>query len=501
MEDRTYIAIDLKSFYASAECVALGLNPLDTNLVVADKERSEKTICLAVTPSLKAYGIPGRTRLFEVNQRVREINAKRIKLAPRHRFIGKSSSDLELKNHPELALDFIIATPRMAHYIKVSSEIYKIYLSYVAPEDIHIYSIDEVFIDVTEYLRLYKLSAREFTSKLINEVFKATGITATAGIGTNLYLAKVAMDIVAKHIPPDENGVRIAQLDEMGYRQQLWTHRPISDFWRVGHGYAKRLEAIGIYTMGDIALCSENGEDKYLNEELLYKIFGINAELLIDHAWGYEPCTIKDIKAYKPKNNSIGSGQVLPCPYTYEKARVAIKEMADSIALELFEKKLVTNQINIVVGYDIENVKKDFAGEIKLDYYGRKIPKHSNGNINLEEYTSSSKLITNATAELFDKIINKQMLIRRLYITANRVINEVDIPANSYRQLDLFTDYKLEEEEFKKAEIYKKREKSIQETLIAIKKKYGKNSILKGLNFEDGATAKERNGQIGGHKA
>ena len=405
MPEKTYLAIDLKSFYASVECMERGLDPMDTNLVVADLSRTEKTICLAVSPSLKRYGIPGRARLFEVVQKVREANISRKQLAPGHYFSGKSSKDSELRSNPSLAIDYIVAPPQMAHYMKISSKIYEVYLKYVAPEDIHVYSIDEVFIDATSYLGTYQMTARELAMKMILDVLKTTGITATAGIGTNLYLCKVAMDIEAKHIPANENGVRIAELDEMSYRRSLWSHRPLTDFWRVGRGYANKLEENGLYTMGDVARCSIGGPNVLYNEDLLYRLFGVNAELLIDHAWGWEPCTIADIKAYKPENSSIGAGQVLQCPYTADKARLVVKEMADQLALDLVGKGLVTDQVVLTAGYDIENLKsaefrKNYHGEIKTDRYGRNIPKHAHGTAHLETVVLLSKLNTKQHIEV-----------------------------------------------------------------------------------------------------
>lgn len=507
MKNRTYIAMDLKSFYASVECMERGLDPLTTNLVVADKSRTEKTICLAVSPSLKAYGIPGRPRLFEVVQKVKEINAKRLRNAPGRVFTGSSVNDTELKSSPNLSLDYIVAPPRMAHYIEYSTRIYNIYLKYIAPEDIHVYSIDEVFMDVTNYLKTYNLTARELTTKIILDVLKTTGVTATAGIGTNLYLAKVAMDIRAKHIPEDKNGVRIAELDEMSYRLFLWSHRPITDFWRVGKGYAKRLEKHGLYTMGDIARCSIGAPTDYYNEDLLYKLFGINAELLIDHAWGWEPCTIADIKAYKPRSNSIGSGQVLQHAYTFDKAKLIAKEMADLLVLDLVDKRLVTDQIVLTVGYDIENltnpeIKKLYRGPVTTDSYGRAIPKSAHGTINLSSQTSSTKLILQAVTELYDRIVDKNLLIRRINITANRVVDEATVQkTDNYEQLDLFTDYAAAQARKEREEAELEREKRIQQAMINIKKKHGKNAILKGMNLEEGATAMDRNRQIGGHKA
>lgn len=502
MKQRTYVAIDLKSFYASVECQERGLDPLDTNLVVADESRTDKTICLAVSPSLKSYGIPGRPRLFEVVQQVKEANMGRRYNAPGHRLIGQSCFLSELNASPELAIDYIIAPPRMAYYMQYSTRIYDIYLKYIAPEDIIVYSIDEVFMDVTDYLRTYQLSARELAMKIILDVLDTTGITATAGIGTNLFLCKVAMDIEAKHIPADKNGVRIAELDEMGFRRKLWSHQPLTDFWRVGSGYAKKLEAHGMFTMGDMARCSVN------NEDLLYKMFGKNAELLIDHAWGWEPCTISAVKAYRPENNSLGSGQVLHQPYTAEKARLVLREMADLLSLDLVSKRLVTDQLVITIGYDRENLatadqKKQYHGEVTKDHYGREIPKHSHGTQNLERYTSSTKLIVNAATELFERIADKKLLVRRLNIVACHVISEKDAPKREagFEQLNLFTDYAAEQEKREKEDAALARERKRQEAVLSIKRKFGKNAILKGMNLEEGATAKDRNSQIGGHKA
>lgn len=491
MPDKTYIAIDLKSFYASVECRDRGLDPMTANLVVADATRTEKTICLAVSPSLKAYGIPGRARLFEVVQKVQEVNARRLRRAPDHTFRGKTSDDTLLKADASLALDYIIAPPRMAHYVTVSTQIYQIYLRYVAPEDIHVYSIDEVFIDATAYLRTYGLTAWEFAMKLIREVLQATGITATAGIGPNLYLCKIAMDIEAKHIPPDKDGVRIALLDEKSYRQKLWDHRPLTDFWRVGRGYAKKLEARGIYTMGDIARVSLH------SEELLYELFGVNAELLIDHAWGWEPCTIADIKAYKPQSSSVGSGQVLHHPYSFDKARLIVREMTERLVLDLVEHHLVTDQMVLTVGYDIENVTAGtYSGEITVDRYGRKIPKHAHGTVNLGRHTSSTMKIMEAVLGLYDRIADKALLVRRINLTANHVVDE-NRAAMQGEQLDLFTDSEKREKE----RMALARERKKQQAMLAIQKKYGKNAVLKGFNLEEGATARDRNRQIGGHKA
>ena len=502
MKHRTYIAIDLKSFYASVECRERGLDPMDTNLVVADESRTDKTICLAVTPSLKSYGISGRGRLFEVKQRVKEANAGRRHDAPGRRLEGKSYFFSELQANPELEIDFIIATPRMAYYMEYSTRIYEVYMKYIAPEDIVVYSIDEVFMDVTDYLNTYKLSAHDLAMKIILDVVETTGITATAGIGTNLFLCKVAMDIVAKHIPADENGVRIAELDEMSYRQTMWTHQPLTDFWRVGRGIAKKLEENGMFTMGDVARCSERDEDS------LYKLFGKNAELLIDHAWGWEPTTIKAIKAYRPSTNSLGSGQVLHCPYEADKAKLVLREMADMLTLDLVDKGLVTDQIVITVGYDIENLtdperRAKYLGAVVKDGYGRQIPKHSHGTINLDGHTSSTKKIMCAVSELFDRITDKSLLIRRLNVTANHVIAESAAPKKNdgYEQLDLFTDYATLQAEQEQEQRELEREKKMQQAMLTIKKKFGKNAILKGMNLEEGATAKDRNAQIGGHKA
>lgn len=478
---KSYIAIDLKSFYASVECVERALNPLTTNLVVADPERTDKTVCLAVSPALKAYGISGRARLYEVIQKVQEINRERERRYGK-KLIGKSADAVELKNNPALALDYIVAVPRMAFYISYSTRIYSIYLKYIAEEDMHVYSIDEVFIDATPYLKNYGLTARGLAIKIIKDVLRETGITATAGIGTNMYLAKVAMDIVAKHAKPDKNGARIAELDEMSYRKKLWSHRPLTDFWRVGRGYAKQLESAGLYTMGDIALCSEKDED------YLYKMFGINAELLIDHAWGWEPCEIADIRNYKPKSNSFSSGQVLKEPYPYDKALVVAMEMADDMGLHLLKKGLVTDQIVLTVGYDVTNIKKGYGGEAKVDFYGRLVPKHAHGTYNLSEYSSSSQEIRTAVKELFERLVDPKLMIRRLTIDVNHVKTEKDA-AKELRQLGLFDKVKDNANE-----------KRTNEAVLEIKKRYGKNAILTGINFEDGATGRDRNAQIGGHR-
>ena len=503
MTERTYLAIDLKSFYASVECMERSLDPMTTNLVVADASRTEKTICLAVSPSLKAYGIPGRARLFEVVQKVKEANLKRQRNAPGYRFTGASSSSVELANNPGLAIDYLIAPPRMAHYMEHSTRIYSVYLKHVAPDDIHVYSIDEALIDATSYLKRENITAKDLAMRIILDVLRTTGITATAGIGPNLYLAKIAMDIYAKHVQPDENGVRIAELDEMKYRQLMWTHRPLTDFWRVGRGYAKKLEQCGLYTMGDIARCSVGKENEFYNEELLYKMFGVNAELLIDHAWGWEPCTIVDVKAYQPEHNSVGAGQVLHCPYDAQKAKIVVKEMLDLLTLDLVEKHLVTDQIVLTVGYDIENLTsgKGYTGEVTVDRYGRKIPKHAHGTANLREYTASARMITDAVMELYDRIVNPHLMVRRISMAANHVLDEKKAADKTeFRQLDLFTDF-TEDNEKKQQDEKLEREKKMQEAVLSIKKKYGKNAILKGLNFQEGATTKARNEQIGGHKA
>ncbi|WP_022758015.1 DNA methylase [Butyrivibrio fibrisolvens] len=476
--EKTYIAIDLKSFYASVECQERGLNPLTARLVVADASRTSKTICLAVSPALKAYGIPGRARLFEVEQKVSQIK----------RSTGKT-------------IDYIIATPRMQLYMDYSAKIYSIYLKYIAPEDIHVYSIDEVFMDVTGYLRTYKMTAHELAMTMIRDVLRETGITATAGIGTNMYLCKVAMDIVAKHIPADKDGVRIAELDEKSYRYKLWDHKPLTDFWRIGRGYARKLEAHGMYTMGDIARCAIR------DEELLYKLFGINAELLIDHAFGIEPATIEEIKAYKPENNSVSSGQVLHCPYDFSGGKLIVREMTDLLVLDLVDKKLVTDQIVLTIGYDISNltdpdIKGKYKGAVVMDYLGRMIPEHAHGSVNLSEFTSSTTMIMDAVMALYDRIVNKDLLVRRINVTANHLKDEKNLyEETSYEQLDLFTDYKELEEKRAKEKKLRERERKAQEAVLAIKKKYGKNAILKGMNLEEGAQTVARNSQIGGHKA
>lgn len=500
MKERFYLCIDLKSFYASVECIERGLDAMTTNLVVADSSRTEKTICLAVSPSLKAMGIPGRPRLFEVIARINEINNERRKNSPNKKLFEKSCNYNDLMNSPYKEVDYIIAPPRMAYYMQYSTQIYNIYLKYIAPEDIHVYSIDEVFIDITNYLSTYKKSPRELAMMIIKDVLSATGITATAGIGTNMYLAKVAMDIVAKHAKADKDGVRIAELDEVSYRRELWNHTPLTDFWRVGKGYAKKLEENRLYTMGDIARASlsEYEEDK------LYKIFGVNAELLIDHAWGWEPCTIDQIRAYIPESKSLSSGQVLHCPYDYDKTKLIVREMTELLVLELVEKKLVTDQIVLTIGYDIDNLKgnKKYNGEITTDQYGRKVPKHAHGTANLPNKTSSTKIIVNEAVKLFERITDKNLLVRRINVVANNLLNENSIEEkNDVYQLNMFEDYEKTQENIKREELMLKKERSMQEAIIDIKKRYGKNAILKGMNLEEGATSIDRNKQIGGHNA
>ena len=499
---RTYIAIDLKSFYASVECVERHLDPLTTNLVVADESRTEKTICLAVSPSLKAYGIPGRARLFEVVQRVKEANAMRLSKAPGNLFTGMSSSASDLAADPGLAIGYETAVPRMALYMDYSTRIYGIYLQYIAPEDMHVYSVDEVMIDATQYLAAYHMTARELASAMIRHVLRETGITAAAGIGTNLYLCKAAMDIEAKHVEPDEDGVRIAELDEMQYRQKLWSHRPLTDFWRVGKGYARKLEKQAIYTMGDIARTSLQ------NEDLLYHLFGVNAELLIDHAWGWEPCTMEMIKAYRPDNNSFTSGQVLHCPYDFQKARIVTHEMADAAALDLVAKDMVTDQVVLTIGYDRENlddprIRRRYTGAVVTDWYGRKVPEHAHGSRNLPRPTSSSRLICEAALEIYDKTVNPDLLVRRITIVVNHVRRRSDISASEpiYEQMDLFTDYPAAEQEQKREKEAEEKERRLQEAMLDIRKKYGRNMILKGMNLREGATGRERNEQIGGHRS
>ena len=494
--NRTYIAIDLKSFYASVECQERGLDPLTTNLVVADLSRTEKTICLAVSPSLKALGIPGRARLFEVVQKVKAINRERLKKAPGHVFTGKSVSAPELAADPSLELDYVVATPRMAYYIQYSTRIVSIYLKYISFQDVHVYSVDEVFIDATAYLNTSGLSPRDFAMGMIRDVLKTTGITATAGIGTNLYLAKIAMDIHAKHIPADRDGVRIAELDEMSYREYLWDHRPLTDFWRVGRGTARKLEANGMFTMGDVALQSVE------NEDLLYRLFGVNAELLIDHAWGWEPCEIRHIKAYRPESSSLSVGQVLAEPYTFRQARTIVREMTESLVMDLVEKRLATDQVVLTVGYDTASVTDGFQGEVDADWYGRKVPKPAHGSENLPGPTSSTKQILAAMLRLYDRITGPDLLVRRMYVVANHVIPAAAIPPEpEFRQLDLFTDYEAEERERRAESEALEKERRLQEAMLDIKQRFGKNAILHGTSYREEATGRERNRQIGGHRS
>lgn len=509
-DQRCYLAIDLKSFYASVECRERGLDPLTTNLVVADATRTEKTICLAVSPSLKAYGIPGRARLFEVIAKLKEVNAKRKIHCPNGNFIGESFMSTELSEKPELAVGYIAAPPRMALYMDYSTRIFQIYLKYVSIEDIHPYSIDEVFMDITEYLYLFHKTPREFAQMILADVLHETGITATAGIGTNLYLCKVAMDVWAKHIKPDENGARIAELDELSFRKNLWSHTPLTDFWRIGKGTQKKLNEVGIYTLGDVARCSIGKQEEFHNEDLLFRLFGINAELLIDHAWGYEPCVISEIKSYRPENSSISSGQVLKEPYSFEKARIVIREMTEMLVLDLVSQKLLTDQLVINIGYDAENVKnpdivKAYEGTFSTDYYGRVIPKHAHGTTNLDGFSSSTDLIVDAVLKLYDSIVNPILYIRRLNVTANHTIySNAPESQNRGRQLNLFDDYDMGSNSntiLPKDRVAEEKEKKRQQAVLAIKEKYGKNAILKGTDFLEGATARERNGQIGGHKA
>ncbi len=494
-----YIAIDLKSFYASVECVERGLDPLTTNLVVADGSRTEKTICLAVSPSLKSYGVPGRPRLFEVVSKIKEVNRMRRWAASGRRLIGATYDNRLLLEDPALAVDYIVAPPRMALYIDYSTKIYQVYLKYFSPDDIHVYSIDEVFIDATHYLKTYKKTARELAEAVIKDVLSVTGITATVGIGTNMYLCKVAMDIVAKRMKPDEHGARIAELDEMSYRRILWEHRPLTDFWRVGRGYARKLESHGIYTMGDVALLSVQ------NEDLLYKMFGINAELLIDHAWGWECCTIADIKAYKPMSRSLSSGQVLHSPYAFKTARIVLREMCDTLVLSMVDKGIATNQAVLTVGFDTESLTTPgivYRGEVTKDFYGRETPKHAHGTVNFKRYTSSTEEITNGILELYDRIVDQNLLIRRLNIGVNNL--DVESARNSKfsgEQMDMFTDYAEADRRSREAEKSYAKEKKRQSAVLAIRKKFGGNAIIRGTSLEEGATAIDRNMQIGGHKA
>ena len=491
---RVYICIDLKSFYASVECVERGLDPLNTNLVVADASRTEKTICLAISPSLKQYGIGGRARLFEVKQLVKEVNKKRKGENNNRRFAGKSFFDDELKHDKTKELDFIIAPPRMSHYMNFSAKIYHIYLRHIAKEDIFVYSIDEIFADITKYLKYVHMTPQEFVRKILKEIVLETGITATAGIGSNLFLAKVAMDVVAKHVKADQYGVRMAELNEESFKKKLWGYRPITDIWRIGRGIARKLEQNHIYTLGDVARCSIE------NEELLYQLFGVNAELLIDHSWGLESCTMEDVKAYRPLSKSISTGQVLPCPYSYQKTKLVIREMAELLALQLVEKHLVTNQLVLTIGYDISNVIEGYQGEVKEDFYGRKIPNHAHGSITLKEKTASSNEIMQAVTKLFMKIINPDLLVKRIHISAEKLISkEKEKMILKYEQLDLFTNPDTIKIDSMKRKEEESRENKLQQTVLNIKEKYGKNAILRGMNLEEGGTTIERNRQIGGH--
>ncbi len=501
-KQRTYIAIDLKSFYASVECVQRGYDPLTTNLVVADITRTEKTICLAVSPSLKAYGISGRARLFEALQRVKEVNDERLRKAPQHYFREKSFFDPEVKADPSLELDFVIAPPQMAHYIEISAQIYETYLKYISADDIHVYSIDEVFMDVTDYLSTYQMTAHELATTMIRDVLSKTGITATAGIGSNMFLCKIAMDILAKKMPADKDGVRIAALDERSFREKMWEHTPLTDFWRVGGGYTRKLESIGLHTMGDIA---EYSTTKY-GRDKLYQLFGVNAELLIDHAWGYEPCTMQAIKEYGAERKSLGAGQVLKEPYDYTKARLVTREMADALSLDLASKHLVTDQIVLTIGYDrtsLEDPKvaRDYKGKVSTDWYGRKVPSHAHGTINLSRQTASTSMITKAAMELFERIVDPKLLVRRINIMAGKIIKEEQAKAPEYEQFDLFSPLEEQAEALAKEEEALAQEKKLQAAVLAIQKRYGKNSLVKGMNMQEGATMMERNGQIGGHKA
>ena len=505
-EERSYIAIDLKSFYASVECRERGLDPLDAHLVVADPTRTDKTICLAVSPSLKAYGIPGRARLFEVVQRAEEVNAARRSRAPGRVFSGSSHFAGELERDPSLALDYIVAPPRMAYYMEYSTRIYKIYLKYAAPEDIHVYSIDEIFLDATDYIRTRGVTAREFAMLIVRDVLETTGITATVGIGTNLYLAKIAMDVMAKRMKPDADGVRISELDEMSYRRALWDHRPLTDFWRVGRGIAKKLEDNGLYTMGDVARCSIGEAGSGHDEELLYRLFGVNAELLIDHAWGFESCLISDIKAYRPASRSISSGQVLMTPYDFEKARLILREMTEQLALELVDKALVTDLVELYIGYDRVSLAdkalaREYAADAESDRYGRRVPRSAHGSARLDRYGSSSKQITEAMLALYDRIVDPALSIRRITVAACELEDESFLGRESEKQFDLFGEMDGAGEESEAEKEARMSERKRQQVMLDIKKKYGKNAILKGTNLEKGATAMERNRQIGGHKA
>ena len=495
MSDKTYIAIDLKSFYASVECQERQRNPLTTNLVVADASRTEKTICLAVSPSPKAYGIPGRARLFEVVQRVKEVNAERLRRAPGHVFKGKSWDAEELARDPSLELDYIVATPRMAYYMEYSTQIVDIYLKYVSMDDMHVYSIDEVFMDATDYIKTRGMSAHDFARMIVQDVLDTTGITATAGIGSNLYLCKIAMDIYAKHVPADKDGVRIAELNELSYRQYLWDHRPLTDFWRVGKGISRKLEANNMFTMGDVARQSVR------DEGLLYRLMGVNAELLIDHAWGWEPCTIKEIKAYRPQSNSMSVGQVLAEPYSFDNAKIIIREMTDGLILDLVEKGLVTDQMVLTVGYDTSSLTSEYSGPVDTDWYGRKIPKQAHGSKNLGKPSSSTRLIMEKMLELYDEIVDRKLLVRRMYVVANHIVPASSVPKEpAFEQLDLFTDYEQAAQQKEEESAALEKEKKLQQAMLAIKKKHGKNAILHGTSYQEAATGRERNAQIGGHR-
>lgn len=515
---RTYIAIDLKSFYASVEAQDRGLDPLNTNLVVADKSRSEKTICLAVSPALKSFGVPGRPRLFEVVQRVKTLNQERLRASPQHTLADSSVYLDELRRNPNLAIDYLVAPPRMHLYMLVSGKIFRRYLHWVSASDVHVYSIDEVFIDATSYLDYYKVSARELAEAMVHDVYERTGITATAGIGDNLYLAKVAMDVLAKHSQADARGVRIAELTTRSYREQLWTHRPLTDFWRVGPATARKLENLGLYTMGDVARCSLGERYDTLNEDLLYREFGVGAELLIDHAWGWEPTTIADIKAFKPQRKSLNSGQVLPRPYAFDEALMVAREMMEEVSLDLVEKGLVTDQVVLTVGYDVENLRDStasqrFSGETKTDSYGRTLPKDAHGTQNLAHHTSSTRLMLEGLTELFERIVDPRLTVRRIYISVTRLREDslAKMPDNSesaksarsegeVEQLDLFTDYEAEAEKQREARATLAQERSGQEALIKIKHKFGKNAIFRGVDLTPGATALQRNRTSGGHQ-
>ena len=522
---RTYLAIDLKSYYASVEAADRHLDPLTTNLVVADSSRTEKTICLAVSPSLKAHGISGRARLFEVVQRVKEVNQERFQKAMQ---LGKLPKDEDGNYHftsasfdadalaadPALELSYIIAPPRMRLYEQISTHIFSIYMKYIALEDIHVYSIDECFLDVTSYLNTYRMSAHELAITMIREVLYTTGITATAGIGTNMYLAKVAMDIVAKHVKPDKDGVRIAELNERTYRELLWCHTPLTDFWRIGPGISKRLAALNCYTMGDIARLSVRNEDK------LYAALGINAELVIDHAWGWEPTEIKTIKSYKPETNSISSGQVLMKPYDFDRARLIVKEMTELLTLDLVRKGVVTKKIELTIGYDRESIKcvyqgksikdsvytvvktgKHYSGTVVSDHYGRPVPKYAHGTGNISCWTSSTRRIMEVMTELYDKIVDPDLLVRRVTVVAVNLLREDDIPEEAPEQLDLFTDYEALEKKKAAEAAADDREKRLQKATLLLQAKYGKNAVLKGMNLSEDGTTRLRNEQVGGHKA